>query len=173
MPPQPQDRTETLDTLAWLAALPKAELHLHLEGTVQPATLVELSRRHDAVPLTLAQAQAIYVYSDFQAFLMAFKAVSERLLDPQDYGLICYEMIKSLAAQGVVHAEVYISWGILIRFKPQLAITDVMDAVEQSRMRAEREFGVSVLWLIDAVRHFGVDEAERVVSVDCWDWYRR
>jgi adenosine deaminase/aminodeoxyfutalosine deaminase len=114
------------------------------------------------VPLTLAQAQAIYVYSDFQAFLMAFKAVSERLLDPQDYGLICYEMIKSLAAQGVVHAEVYISWGILIRFKPQLAITDVMDAVEQSRMRAEREFGVSVLWLIDAVRHFGVDEAERV-----------
>ncbi len=71
-------------------------------------------------------------------------------------------MIRDLAAQGVVHTEVYISWGILLHFKPQLAIRDVMDAVERARMRAEKEFGVSLLWLIDAVRHFGVDEAAAV-----------
>ena len=152
-------KKETIDTVAWLAGLPKAELHLHLEGTVRPETLVELSRRNDAVPLTLEQARKIYVYDDFQAFLMAFKAVSERLQTPGDYALICYEMIRDLAAQGCVHAEVYMSWGILLRFKPELNIEAVMQAVEAARVRGEREFGVSVLWLIDAVRHFGVDEA--------------
>jgi adenosine deaminase/aminodeoxyfutalosine deaminase len=153
---------EEIDIPAWLRGLPKAELHLHLEGTIEPATLVELSRRNDAVPLTLEQARALYTYDNFLAFLMAFKAVSERLVKAEDFGLICYQMIKSLAAQGVVHAEVYISWGILLRFKPQLTIEAIMDAVEAARLKAEEEFGVTVLWLIDAVRNFGVEEAARV-----------
>ena len=152
-------KDETIDVEGWLRGLPKAELHLHLEGTVTAETLVELSRRNDAVPLTLEQARDVYVYADFQAFLMAFKAVSERLLTPADYELITYEMIRHLAAQGVVHAEVYISWGILLRFKPQLTIRAVMDAVERARVRAEAKFGLSVLWIIDAVRHFGGEEA--------------
>ena len=151
-----------VDTFAFLRGLPKAELHLHLEGTVTPDILVELSRRNDPQPLTLEQARAVYLYADFQAFLMAFKAVSERLQTPADYELIAYNMIRDLAQQGVVHAEVYISWGILLRFKPQLAIRAVMDAVERARIQAEAEFGVSVLWLIDAVRHFGVEEAQTV-----------
>jgi adenosine deaminase/aminodeoxyfutalosine deaminase len=151
-----------IDVPAWLRGLPKAELHLHLEGTITPETLVELSRRNDAHPLTLDDARALYVYEDFLHFLMAFKAVSERLQTAADFELIAYNMIRDLAAQGVVHAEAYISWGILLRFKPQLPIRDVMDAIERARIRAEQEFGVSVLWLIDAVRNFGVEEAEKV-----------
>ena len=146
----------------WLRGLPKAELHLHLEGTITPETLVELSRRHDREPLTLEQARALYVYADFQAFLLTFKAVSERLQTAEDFALITYEMVRVLAEQGVVHAEVYLSWGILLRFKPNLTIESVMDAVEEARRRAEREFGTTVLWIIDAVRHFGVDEAATV-----------
>ncbi len=155
-------KPEEIDIPTWLRNLPKAELHLHLEGTVTPETLVQLSARHDAQPLTLEAAQALYVYADFQAFLMAFKAVSERLQTPADFELIAFEMIKSLAAQGVVHAEVYISWGILYRFKPHLEIPAIMDAIERARLRAEHEFSVSVLWIIDAVRHFGLEEAARV-----------
>ncbi len=158
-------KKEEVDTVAWLRGLPKAELHLHLEGTVRPETLVQLSRRHDAAPLTLEQARDVYVYADFQAFLMAFKAVSERLQTAEDYGLICFEMIRDLAAQGCVHAEVYISWGILLRFKPELTIEAVMEAVEVARVRGEREFGVSVLWIIDAVRHFGLEEAAIVFQL--------
>ena len=157
-----QHSQDLIDIPTWLRGLPKAELHLHLEGTVTPETLVELSRRHDAEPLTLEAARAVYVYADFQAFLMAFKAVSDRLQTPADFELITYEMIKSLATQGVVHAEVYISWGILLRFKPHLAITDVMDAIERARLRAEADFGTTLLWLIDAVRHFGIEEAATV-----------
>jgi len=153
---------DEIDIPTWLRHLPKAELHLHLEGTITPETLVALSRRHDAEPLTLEAAQALYVYENFQEFLMTFKAVSERLQTVEDFEFIAYEMIKDLAAQGVVHAEVYISWGILLHFKPQLAIEDVMDAIERARVRAEAEFGVSLLWIIDAVRHFGLDEAATV-----------
>jgi adenosine deaminase/aminodeoxyfutalosine deaminase len=155
-------KRDEIDIPAWLRSLPKAELHLHLEGTITPETLVELSRRHDAAPLTLAEARALYVYDDFLHFLMTFKAVSERLQTADDFAFITYEMVRALAAQGVVHAEVYISWGILLHFKPQLTIEAVMDAVEAARLRAERDFGTTILWLIDAVRNFGVEEATTV-----------
>ncbi len=151
-----------IDIPSWLRKLPKAELHLHLEGTITPETLVELSRRHDAEPLTLEAARALYVYADFQHFLVTFKAVSERLQTPEDFEFITWEMLKTLVAQGVVHAEVYISWGILYRFKPHLTIPSIMDAIERARIRAEQEFGISLLWIIDAVRHFGLEEAEKV-----------
>ena len=152
-------RAQEIDIPTWLRGLPKAELHLHLEGTITPETLVILSIRHDAEPLTIEAARALYVYEDFQHFLMTFKAVSERLQTAADFEFITYEMIRALSDQGVVHAEVYISWGILLRFKPHLAIPDVMDAIERARTRAEANFGVSILWIIDAVRHFGVEEA--------------
>ena len=151
-----------IDIPTWLRKLPKAELHLHLEGTITPETLVVLSERHDAEPLTLEAARALYVYENFMAFLMTFKAVSTRLRTPEDFAFITYEMLRALAQQGVVHAEVYISWGILLRFKPELTIESVMDAVEDARLRGQRDFGTTMLWIIDAVRHFGIDEAATV-----------
>ncbi|MGA7814740.1 MAG: hypothetical protein WCA53_17825, partial [Caballeronia sp.] len=77
-PPQP-------DPKSWLRGLPKAELHLHLEGSITPATLLELSQTNDATPLTAKQAREVYSYHDFPSFLMSFKAVTERLHTPADY----------------------------------------------------------------------------------------
>src|SRR5438309_3354151 len=94
-----------------IRALPKAELHLHLEGTVDPETLVELSARRDAVKLDLERARRVYAYSDFPGFLMAFKAVTERLLEPEDFELVTYQMMRRLHAERVLHAEVFISVG--------------------------------------------------------------
>ncbi len=146
---------------AWLRGLPKAELHLHLEGSITPETLVQLSGTNDPVPFTLEQAQAVYSYTDFPSFLMSFKAVTERLHTPADYETVTYNMVRDLAAQGVRHAEVYLSLGILYRFA-RLNVDLVMQAAERGRLRAEREFGVTILWIIDAVRHFGAEEAKRV-----------
>jgi aminodeoxyfutalosine deaminase len=148
-------------TSEFLRRLPKAELHLHLEGTVTPETLVELSERHPAGRLTLDQARALYRYVDFTGFLMAFKAITERLVAPDDYELITWRMAHALAAQGVVHAEVYVSVGVVyywrrVEFEPLFA------GMERARLRAERELGISILWIFDAVRHFGVEEAARV-----------
>jgi aminodeoxyfutalosine deaminase len=155
------ERDSKIDVVEWLRKLPKAELHLHLEGTIKPETLVELSRRHDAEPLTLETAKKLYTYEDFIGFLMSFKAVTERLKGPDDYELITYNMIKDLAAQGVVHAEVYISFGIIYFWK-KTEVEPYVEAIERGRIRGEKEFGTTVLWIIDAVRHFGVDEAAKV-----------
>src|ERR1700742_3943839 len=152
--PQPDPRS-------WLRGLPKAELHLHLEGSITPATLLELSRTHDDTPLTPEQASEVYRYHDFPSFLMSFKAVTERLHTPADYETITYAMLRDLAEQGVRHAEAYISLGILYRFA-RLDVDEVVAAIERARVRGERDFGVSLLWIIDAVRHFGIEECTRV-----------
>ncbi len=150
-----------IDPLTWLRHLPKVELHLHLEGAITPATLVELSHRNDPAPLSPADAAELYQYTDFPSFLMSFKNVTERLHTPADYDLITYNMVRDLAVQGVRHAEVYISFGILYRFG-RLDVDEVFAAIECGRIRAEQDFGTTVLWLIDAVRHFGADEGSRV-----------
>lgn len=154
-------RDSEIDVVDWLRRLPKCELHLHLEGTILPETLLELSRRHDAEPLTAESARKLYEYEDFLGFLMAFKAVTERLRGPDDYELITYNMIRELAAQGVVHAEVYVSFGIIYYWK-KVEVEPYVEAIERGRLRAEKEFGTSVLWIVDAVRHFGAEEAARV-----------
>lgn len=149
------------DQEAWIRGLPKAELHLHLEGTIAPETLVTLSRRHDANPLTLESARTIYRYEDFTGFMMAFKAVTERLRTPEDYELITYEMLRELHAQGVVHAEVYVSVGVIYYWK-HVEFEPLFAGMERGRLKGEEDFDISLLWIFDAVRHFGPEEAARV-----------
>lgn len=150
-----------IDVVEWLRKLPKVELHLHLEGTIRPETLLELSRKHDAEPLTLETAAGLYEHVDFLGFLESFKAISSRLKGPEDYELITYNMIRDLAAQGVQHAEVYVSFGIIYFWK-QTEVEPFVEAIERGRVRGEKDFGTTVYWLIDAVRHFGAEEGARV-----------
>ncbi len=163
---------------AFILSLPKAELHLHLEGTVDPATLAELSHRHPT-PLsttnirytniadsgrvfTEAEARELYQYKDFTGFLLAFKAVTERLRTAEDYELVTYRMIQKLHAQNVLHAEAYVSVGVIHWRGGEFA--PLFEGLEAGRLRGERDFGMSLYWIFDAVRHFGVDAAERVLD---------
>jgi aminodeoxyfutalosine deaminase len=149
---------------AFIRRLPKAELHLHLEGTITPATLAELSKRHDAVPFTLAQAKKLYRFTDFTGFIEGFKAVTRRLIGPEDYELAAWRMMQGLASQGVVHAEVYISVGVIYLWRNHdpRAVEPIFAALERARERAASELGLSLYWIFDAVRHFTVHEAETV-----------
>ncbi len=149
---------------AFIRRLPKAELHLHLEGTVTPATLAELSQRHDATPITLAEAEALYQFTDFTGFIEAFKAVTRQLIHPDDYELAAWRMCQHLAEQGVVHAEVYISVGVIYMWRNHdpACFEPIFAGLERARQRAESELGLSLYWIFDAVRHFTVPEAERV-----------
>ena len=72
-------------------------------------------------------------------------------------------MLRDLGRQGVRHAEAYLSIGILYHFA-RIDVDEVMAAAERGRVRGERDFGVTLLWIIDAVRHFGVDECARVFT---------
>src|SRR5947207_15016439 len=150
---------------SFIQSLPKAELHLHLEGSVDPATLSELSRRHNTpLPtdnnrydvdgsgdlLSEEDVQQLYSYQDFMGFMMAFKAVSERLRTPEDYELVTYRLMQKLKSQNVLHAEVYVSVGV-IHWRGQ-EFEPVFEGLERGRQRGERDFRVSLLWIFDAVR---------------------
>ncbi|MGB6830038.1 MAG: adenosine deaminase [Terracidiphilus sp.] len=149
---------------SFIRRLPKAELHLHLEGTILPSTLVELSARHDEISLTQVEADAIYQFTDFTGFIEAFKAVTRRLKMAEDYELVAWRMMQQLAAQGVVHAEVYISVGVIYMWRNHdpACFEPIFAALERARERAASELGLSLYWIFDAVRHFTVPEAERV-----------
>jgi adenosine deaminase/aminodeoxyfutalosine deaminase len=125
---------------------------------------VELSARHDARPLTLAEAETLYEFTDFSGFMEAFKAVTRLLICPEDYELAAWRMMEHLAEQGVVHAEVYISVGVIYLWRNHdpAAFEPIFADLERARERAERELGLSLYWIFDAVRHFTVPEAERV-----------
>jgi adenosine deaminase/aminodeoxyfutalosine deaminase len=156
--------TDAGEVKDFIRRLPKAELHLHLEGTILASTLVELSQRHDARPLTPAEAEALYQFTDFTGFIEAFKAVTRLLSGPEDYELAAWRMMEHLAEQGVVHAEVFISVGVIYMWRnhdPE-CFEPIFAGLERARERGERELGISLYWIFDAVRHFTVPEAERV-----------
>lgn len=148
------------DLSSFLRGLPKAELHLHLEGTVTTETLVDLSVRHGE-PMSPEAAQALYRYSDFSGFLLAFKAMTEQLRTADDYELITLRMLERLAQQGVVHAEVYVSVGVVYYWR-RTEFEPLFAGMERGRLEAERRWGITCLWIFDAVRHFGPEEAARV-----------
>lgn len=148
---------------SFLRSLPKAELHLHLEGSVEPATLLELRLRHDMADANLASCEALYRYQDFQGFLMAFKAVTEHLRVAEDYELITYRLMERLQAENVLHAEVFVSVGVCLWRSQDFAA--LFEGMERGRERGARDFGVSLLWIFDAVRHFGAEPAQRVAEL--------
>ena len=147
---------------SFIRHLPKAELHLHLEGAVEPATLVELRRLHGE-PATLAETEALYRYTDFPSFLMAFRDVSVHLRGPDDYELATYRLMQRLKEETVLHAEVYVAVGVCLYRKQDFDA--IFEGLERGRARGERDFGVSLLWIFDATRHFGVEEAQKVFEI--------
>lgn len=147
---------------SFLATLPKAELHLHLEGSIAPSTLHDLQLGH-GVKATLAEVEKLYQYDDFVGFLMAFKAITEHLQTPDDYELITHRLMERLRAENVLHAEVYVSVGVCLWREQDVA--KIFEALERGRQRGERDFGVSLLWIFDAVRHFGAERAQDVAEL--------
>ena len=147
---------------SFIRALPKAELHLHLEGSVEPATLLELRQRHGR-PGTLDDVEKIYSYLNFTGFLMAFKEVTDDLQTGEDYELITYRLLEKLKAENILHAEVYVSVGVCLWRKQDFAA--IFEGLERGRKRGERDFGVSVLWIFDAVRQFGSEAARTVFEL--------
>jgi aminodeoxyfutalosine deaminase len=141
-----------------LDALPKAELHLHLEGSIHPETAVELAARHGA-KFTAEDVVARYNYSNFGGFIEAFKWVTSFLRDPEDYALITRKLLEELVRQNVVYAEITISAGVMLRRMQNVeanftAIRETSESVVFSRLRTG--------WIFDAARQFGADAAKEV-----------
>src|SRR5271168_2279589 len=145
---------------ASIAALPKAELHLHLEGSIQPATVCALTAQHNIL-LTEDEVRRRYTYRDFTGFIDAFKWVTSFLRDPRDYGLIARDLGEHLLTQGVVYAEVTLSIGVMLLRKqePEANFEAILQATEPFEKK-----GLRINWVFDAARQFGADAAMDVVN---------
>lgn len=136
----------------FLQSLPKAELHLHLEGSIEPETVVELDPS-----LSLDAVREVYQYNGFPGFLKSYIWVVRRLTEAQHYALITRRLLESLQRQNVLYAEITLSAGVILWKEQNLA--EIYQAI-----RAEAEKSpVQVYWVFDAVRQFGVEHA-RIVA---------
>jgi aminodeoxyfutalosine deaminase len=141
-------------------SLSKSELHLHLEGSIQPATVCALTARHGVV-MTEEDVRRRYAYRDFSEFIEAFKWVTSFLRDPQDYALVAHDLAEHLLTQNVVYTEVTLSIGVMLLRKQQ------PEANFEALLRATEPFerrGLRFRWVFDAARQFGADAAIEVVE---------
>jgi aminodeoxyfutalosine deaminase len=148
---------------SFILTLPKAELHLHLEGSIAPPTLLELRQRHGMEGASLAEVERLYNYKDFAGFLSAFKDATGHLRTPEDYELITYRLMERLKLQNILHAEVIVSVGVCLWRKQDFPA--LFEGLERGRQRGEKDFGVSLLWIFDAIRQFGAEKAQSVLDL--------
>jgi len=142
-----------------ILAAPKAELHLHLEGSIRPAIVSQLTARH-GIYYTEDEVLRRYSYTDFLGFLDAFKWVTSFLRYPSDYALIVADLAEQLLAQNVVYAEVTLSVGVMLlrKQRPEHNFEAILQAAEPFESR-----GLKLFWIFDAVRQFGPEAAMKVV----------
>lgn len=142
-----------------LKRAPKAELHLHIEGTLEPEMMLALARRH-GVALPYADVEAVraaYAFTSLQSFLDLYYAGAGVLRDAQDFHDLAWAYFQRAAADGVVHAECF--------FDPQthtargVSLAAVFEGLVAAQRRAEAELGLTVRWILCVLRHLSEDEA--------------
>jgi len=134
--------------------LPKAELHLHLEGSVTPDLMREL-----APALSTEEIQGRFGFRTFAGFLECYKWVVEHLRCPEDYALVARRLLASLERQNVRYAEITLSAGVVLWKKQEFA--PIYDALHREASASS----VAVRWNLDAIRHFGAEHARQVAEL--------
>ncbi len=145
-------------------AMAKHELHVHLEGSMPPETLLELRERHGvtALPGDLAGIRQFYEFRDFDHFIQTYLAVIETLRDAADFELLARSVIERLAAQNVRYAEV--TFTPVIHMMRGVPAEDVVAGVEAGRLAAEETTGTVVRWVVDLPGHLGPEAADRTLD---------
>src|SRR6266478_2505430 len=134
--------------------LAKAELHLHLEGSVTPETM------HGLAPeSSMAEIRERFLFNSFAGFLECFKWVVERLRGPEDYALVTRRLLETLASQNIRYAEITLSAGVVLWKKQEFG--PIFDAVRREAAQSP----VDVRWNLDAIRHFGAEHAMQVAEL--------
>jgi len=143
-----------------IASLPKAELHVHLEGAIRPAVACALAARC-GVSISKNDVQQRYEYKTFSEFIEAFKWVTSFLREPRDFALLAADLAEQLLEQRVVYAEVTLSVGVMLlrQQNPQANFEAILEATEPFERR-----GLRLNWIFDAVRQFGAEPAMQVVE---------
>jgi aminodeoxyfutalosine deaminase len=147
--------------LTILDSLPKAELHVHLEGSIRPETAVELAaRQHRA--LSLDELSARYSFTDFAGFIESFKWITSLLRDPKDYAIVTRRLLEELIRQNVVYAEITVSAGVMLLRKQSIEANLAAICETAQNLRFEP---IRVAWILDCVRQFGPGPAMQIARI--------
>jgi len=149
-----------------LTRLPKVELHCHVEGTMRPATVVDLARRN-GVALPTADPTELYRFDSLDSFLTVFWLVQSTLATRDDWARLAYESVIDGAAHGVVHREAFFTPARHLAGGQDLAA--IVAGLDDGFAAAEAETGATCLLIADIDRAFGptagLDLVERLVEL--------
>ncbi len=144
---------------ALLRTMPKAELHVHIEGSLEPELIFKLAQRNGvALPYRSVEAlRAAYAFTDLQSFLDLYYAGAAVLLKEEDFFDMAWAYFERAAADNVVHAEIF--------FDPQthtdrgVPIEAVIVGLDHACRRAHAEFGISAKLILCFLRHLSEEAA--------------
>lgn len=151
-------------TEAYVRALPKAELHLHIEGTLEPELAFRLARKHGVtLPYgSVAELRAAYDFTGLQSFLTLYYALADVLRDADDFYDLALSYLQRAHEQGVVHTEIF--------FDPQahtargVPFGTVMDGLTRALAAAEHRFGMTHHLIACILRHLSAAQAMRTLD---------
>lgn len=148
-----------IDPGPFIAAMPKAELHVHLEGTVQPTTAVELAGRHrleHTLPTTDPDRLSDWFeFRNFNDFIRVIRTIQNLIRTPDDFALVVYEASADMAKQNIRYRELTVTpFNHTHIFDKGLTIRDLLRGLDEGRRSADAAFGVEIRWVFDIPRNF-------------------
>jgi adenosine deaminase len=155
-----------------LRAMPKVELHLHLEGAMPPDFTRRLAAEKHLDLSRLFDARGGYAYADFFEFLKVYDGACQVLRGPQDYARLTEAVLEQSAGHGVIYSETFLSpdfcgGGDLGAWREYLS------AIREAAARAEARHGITLRGIVTAVRHIGPEQARqtaRCAAETAGDW---
>jgi aminodeoxyfutalosine deaminase len=154
----------TSDLAGFIAALPKAELHVHQVGSASPAIVARLAERHPGtVPSDPAALASYFRFTDFAHFVEIYLSVVDLIRTGEDVRLLTYEVAREMAAQQIRYAELTCTpYTSVVRGIPA---PEFVEAIEDARTAAERDFGLVLRWIFDIPGELGLEGAEGTLAV--------
>ncbi|HLZ68422.1 MAG TPA: adenosine deaminase [Dehalococcoidia bacterium] len=138
---------------SYIRGLPKAELHVHLEGSMQPETLLKLARLHGvALPADdVAGLREWFRFSDFRHFLQIYSAICDSLKERDDFELLTWQLGEELARQHVRYAEV--TYSVVPHTRRGVPFDQSFAGLCRGRERVRRVLGVEIRWIFDLMHN--------------------
>lgn len=152
---------------AFIDRMPKAELHVHLEGSVRPRTVLELAEKN-GVPAPAADEAGLrefFAFTDFDHFIECYIAVCSTLRRPEDFQRVVREIGEDAAAQNLRYLEIHFNPATNVR-KRGLDFREMLDGMNAGRAEARERFGVEMRWIADGVRDEGSEHRSVARTVD-------
>ncbi|WP_422774395.1 adenosine deaminase [Plantactinospora sp. WMMC1484] len=155
-----------IDLSAFIAGLPKVELHVHHVGSALPRIVAELAARHEGRTRVPADPEALasyFEFRDFAHFVEIYLSVVDLIRDETDVRLLTFEVARELARQQVRYAELTVTpYSHVHRGIPAPAFCE---AIEDARRGAEAELGISLRWCFDIPGEAGLPAAEQTLRI--------